>query len=69
MSDSEESSSDGGDAPPSQPVVTVAMGRSRRANAGNRMAALLEKAEQDDFYKTTYLGFDESVEDDDPDFA
>lgn len=30
--------------------------RERRANAGNRMGALLDK-EEDDFYKSTYGGF------------
>ncbi|KAM3959739.1 vacuolar protein sorting-associated protein YL-1 [Aphomia sociella] len=37
--------------------------RERRANAGNRMAKLLDEEEEDDFYKTTYGGFQEVEED------
>lgn len=37
--------------------------RERRANAGNRMAKLLDEEEEDDFYKTTYGGFQEEEED------
>ena len=33
--------------------------RSRRSNAGNKMAELLTKAETDEFYKSTYGGFHE----------
>ncbi|VVC96655.1 unnamed protein product [Leptidea sinapis] len=39
--------------------------RERRANAGNRMAKLLNEEEEDDFYKTTYGGFQETEEDND----
>ncbi|XP_038221495.1 vacuolar protein sorting-associated protein 72 homolog [Zerene cesonia] len=39
--------------------------RERRANAGNRMAKLLDEEEEDDFYKTTYGGFQEAEEDQD----
>jgi vacuolar protein sorting-associated protein 72 len=37
--------------------------RERRWNAGNRLSKLLNEEEEDDFYKTTYGGFEE-VEDD-----
>ncbi|XP_026313599.1 vacuolar protein sorting-associated protein 72 homolog [Hyposmocoma kahamanoa] len=37
--------------------------RERRSNAGNRMAKLLDDEEEDDFYKTTYGGFQEVEED------
>ncbi|XP_045767674.1 vacuolar protein sorting-associated protein 72 homolog [Maniola jurtina] len=39
--------------------------RERRSNAGNRMAKLLDEEEEDDFYKTTYGGFQEVAEDND----
>ncbi|KOB74543.1 Uncharacterized protein OBRU01_09024 [Operophtera brumata] len=39
--------------------------RERRSNAGNRMAKLLDEEEEDDFYKTTYGGFEELEEDND----
>ncbi|XP_075976312.1 vacuolar protein sorting-associated protein YL-1 [Anticarsia gemmatalis] len=39
--------------------------RERRSNAGNRMAKLLDEEEEDDFYKTTYGGFQETEEDND----
>ncbi|XP_041989051.1 vacuolar protein sorting-associated protein 72 homolog [Aricia agestis] len=39
--------------------------RERRSNAGNRMAKLLDEEEEDDFYKTTYGGFNEVEEDND----
>ncbi|XP_063371143.1 vacuolar protein sorting-associated protein 72 homolog [Cydia amplana] len=39
--------------------------REKRANAGNRMAKLLDDEEEDDFYKTTYGGFQETEEDKD----
>ncbi|XP_068624280.1 vacuolar protein sorting-associated protein 72 homolog [Battus philenor] len=39
--------------------------RERRTNAGNRMAKLLDEEEDDDFYKTTYGGFQEAEEDGD----
>lgn len=35
---------------------SLAAKRERRANAGSRMAAMLDK-EEDDFYKSTYGGF------------
>ena len=41
----------------------MAAGRERRGNAGSKMAKLLNEEEEDDFYKTTYGGFEE-VEDD-----
>ncbi|XP_059058553.1 vacuolar protein sorting-associated protein 72 homolog [Achroia grisella] len=37
--------------------------RERRSNAGNRMAKLLDEEEEDDFYKTTYGGFQDVEED------
>ena len=33
--------------------------RPKRSNAGNRMAKLLDAEDEDDFYKTTYGGFEE----------
>lgn len=39
--------------------------RERRSNAGNRMAKLLNEEDEDDFYKTTYGGFQEGEEDND----
>lgn len=40
--------------------------RERRSNAGNRMAKLLDEEEDvDDFYTTTYGGFNEAEEDND----
>eukprot|EP00092_Neocalanus_flemingeri_P017970 GFUD01019446.1.p1 GENE.GFUD01019446.1~~GFUD01019446.1.p1 ORF type:complete len:681 (-),score=224.23 GFUD01019446.1:108-2150(-) len=44
----------------------MAAKRSRRDNAGAKMSGLLDKEEEDDFYKTTYGGFSE--EGDDRDF-
>ncbi|XP_046824924.1 vacuolar protein sorting-associated protein 72 homolog [Vespa crabro] len=43
----------------------MASTRERRANAGNKMAKLLNEEEEDDFYKTTYGGFDEVEQDHD----
>lgn len=43
----------------------MASTRERRANAGNKMAKLLNEEEEDDFYKTTYGGFDEVEQDND----
>ncbi|KAK2582600.1 hypothetical protein KPH14_004888 [Odynerus spinipes] len=43
----------------------MASTRERRANAGNKMAKLLNEEEEDDFYKTTYGGFDEIEQDHD----
>ncbi|XP_013173767.1 PREDICTED: vacuolar protein sorting-associated protein 72 homolog [Papilio xuthus] len=39
--------------------------REKRSNAGNRMAKLLDEEEEDEFYKTTYGGFQEAEEDND----
>lgn len=44
----------------------MAASRSQRTNAGAKMAGLLDKEEEDEFYKTTYGGFNE--EGDDRDF-
>ncbi|KAL0118522.1 hypothetical protein PUN28_009295 [Cardiocondyla obscurior] len=43
----------------------MAAARAKRANAGNKMARLLNEEEEDDFYKTTYGGFDEVEQDHD----
>ncbi|KAL6422337.1 hypothetical protein ACFW04_010589 [Cataglyphis niger] len=43
----------------------MAATRERRTNAGNKMARLLNEEEEDDFYKTTYGGFDEVEQDND----
>lgn len=43
----------------------MAAERSRRNNAGNRLAKLLTEEEEDDFYKTTYGGFNEVEDDED----
>ncbi|GAB1866019.1 Vacuolar protein sorting-associated protein 72 homolog [Camponotus japonicus] len=43
----------------------MAATRQRRANAGHKMARLLNEEEEDDFYKTTYGGFDEVEQDND----
>ncbi|XP_074106633.1 vacuolar protein sorting-associated protein YL-1 [Cotesia typhae] len=43
----------------------MASSRERRANAGNKMAKLLNEEEEDDFYKTTYGGFEEVEQDND----
>lgn len=43
--------------------VTMASDRSRRANAGSKMATLLNTMEADDFYKETYGGFEEEEND------
>ncbi|XP_031829723.1 vacuolar protein sorting-associated protein YL-1 isoform X2 [Nomia melanderi] len=43
----------------------MALSRERRSNAGNKMAKLLNEEEEDDFYKTTYGGFDEAEQDND----
>lgn len=43
----------------------MALTRERRSNAGNKMAKLLNEEEEDDFYKTTYGGFDEIEQDHD----
>lgn len=43
----------------------MASTRERRANAGNKMSKLLNEEEEDDFYKTTYGGFEEAAVDQD----
>jgi regulation of enolase protein 1 (concanavalin A-like superfamily) len=43
----------------------MALSRSRRSNAGSKMALLLNSMESDDFYTTTYGGFNEDEADDD----
>jgi len=41
----------------------MAASRARRTFAGAKMSGLLDKEEEDDFYKTTYGGFSEEVDD------
>lgn len=41
----------------------MASTRERRSNAGNKMARLLNEEEEDEFYKTTYGGFEEEEQD------
>ncbi|XP_005095332.1 vacuolar protein sorting-associated protein 72 homolog isoform X2 [Aplysia californica] len=41
----------------------LASQREKRATAGNKMSKLLEAEDEDEFYKTTYGGFDEEEED------
>lgn len=41
----------------------MAAQRSRRANAGNRISKLLDNLEEDEFYKTSYGGFEDEAED------
>ncbi|RUS78743.1 hypothetical protein EGW08_013494 [Elysia chlorotica] len=43
----------------------LASQREKRSNAGNKMSKLLEAEDEDDFYKTTYGGFEEEEEDKD----
>ncbi|XP_014211194.1 vacuolar protein sorting-associated protein 72 homolog [Copidosoma floridanum] len=43
----------------------MASERTRRSNAGQRMAKLLNEEEEDEFYKTTYGGFEEAEQDND----
>lgn len=43
----------------------MAASRERRGNAGAKMASLLDEEEEDDFYKTSYGGFDETNDDGD----
>ncbi|ELU03616.1 hypothetical protein CAPTEDRAFT_166924 [Capitella teleta] len=59
---SSESSSGSSD---EEEVATLASTREKRCNAGARMSRMLEAEEEDDFYKTTYGGFDEEAEDND----
>ncbi|XP_050542476.1 vacuolar protein sorting-associated protein 72 homolog [Daktulosphaira vitifoliae] len=47
----------------------MAATRERRANAGNKLARLLDEEEEDDFYKTTYGGFEEEEQDNDFQFV
>ncbi|XP_033624462.1 vacuolar protein sorting-associated protein 72 homolog [Asterias rubens] len=44
--------------------MALALTRDKRFNAGNRMSRMLQEEEQDDFYKTTYGGFEEHSGDD-----
>ncbi|XP_069074584.1 vacuolar protein sorting-associated protein 72 homolog isoform X1 [Pleurodeles waltl] len=44
--------------------MTLAGGRAPRKTAGNRLSGLLQVEEEDDFYKTTYGGFNEESGDD-----
>ncbi|XP_058813945.1 vacuolar protein sorting-associated protein 72 homolog [Topomyia yanbarensis] len=41
----------------------MAATRERRANAGNRISKLLDEEEEDEFYQTSYGGFNESTDD------
>lgn len=43
----------------------MATSRPKRANAGNKMSKLLNEEEEDEFYKTTYGGFEEMEQDND----
>ncbi|XP_054282787.1 vacuolar protein sorting-associated protein 72 homolog [Macrosteles quadrilineatus] len=43
----------------------MAATREKRCNAGNKLAKLLNEEEEDEFYKTTYGGFEEVENDDD----
>ncbi|XP_065200689.1 vacuolar protein sorting-associated protein 72 homolog [Planococcus citri] len=43
----------------------MAASREKRGNAGNRLSKLLNDEEEDDFYKTTYGGFNDLENDDD----
>jgi len=43
----------------------MASSRSRRANAGSKMASLMNSMEEDEFYTTKYGGFNEDEEDKD----
>ena len=42
-------------------MASLAEGRGKRQNAGNKMAKILNEEEEDDFYKTTYGGFNEVI--------
>ncbi|XP_062342771.1 vacuolar protein sorting 72 homolog a [Osmerus eperlanus] len=44
--------------------MTLAFSREPRKTAGNRMSKLLDAEEEDDFYKTTYGGFNDESGDD-----
>lgn len=41
----------------------MAAKRERRGNAGAKMSKLLDEEEEDEFYKTSYGGFDETEND------
>lgn len=43
----------------------MAASRERRHNAGNKIARLLDEEEEDDFYKTSYGGFQDVDNDND----
>lgn len=43
----------------------MASSREKRCNAGNRLAKLLNEEEEEEFYKTTYGGFEDVENDDD----
>lgn len=43
----------------------MAATRERRNNAGARISKLIDAEEEDDFYKTSYGGFDEKEDDND----
>lgn len=43
------------------PEPGLALERALRSNAGSKMAKLLTQEEEDDFYKTTYGGFNVSI--------
>ena len=42
--------------------MTLVVDREPRTTAGNRMSKLLDAEEEDEFYKTTYGGFNEVSE-------
>lgn len=46
-------------------IFRMAASREKRNNAGSKLAKLLNEEEEDEFYKTTYGGFDEIENDDD----
>lgn len=58
MSGSESDESD-------KEIETLAATRVRRGNAGAKMGKLLNEEDEDEFYKTTYGGFNEEEEDND----
>lgn len=43
--------------------MSLAKGRERRAGAGARMSRLINDEEEDEFYTTTYGGFEETEDD------
>lgn len=43
--------------------IEMAAKRERRGNAGAKMSKLLDEEEEDDFYKTSYGGFEETEND------